>query len=162
MIVFDLECAAQHHIFEAWFGSTADFENQRARQLLACPICGDARIAKAMMAPNISAKGNTSPANQSSTQARISDPVAIAKPVPTAIEAKAMLAALARAQAAMLEKSTWVGRQFAHQARAMDAGEMPHESIYGEVSSVEARELIDDGIGVMPLPLPVTPPKQLN
>ena len=157
MIVFDLQCATETHVFEAWFGSTAAFEAQVARNLIACPMCGDTRVSKALMAPNIGAKGNTLPAASPPASS-----VAIAKPVPSAPEAKAMLAALAKAQAAMLEKSTWVGRQFANQARAMDAGETDHASIYGEVTPTEARALVDDGIGVMPLPLPVTPPKLIN
>ncbi|WP_156442886.1 DUF1178 family protein, partial [Sphingomonas sp. CCH9-H8] len=49
MIVFDLKCT-RTHVFEAWFGSSADYEDQRARGLLTCPICGDADIAKAVMA----------------------------------------------------------------------------------------------------------------
>lgn len=156
MIVFDLQCATDAHVFEAWFGSTAAFEDQVARELIACPMCGDTRITKALMAPNIGAKSNTLPSSMTPSS------VAVAKPAPSAPEAKAMLAALAKAQATMLEKSTWVGRQFASQARAMDAGEADHASIYGEVTPAEARELVEDGIGVMPLPLPVTPPKQLN
>jgi hypothetical protein len=158
MIVFDLQCSAHTHVFEAWFGSSSDYEDQRGRGLIACPLCGDIAIAKAIMAPNVGAKGNTSTA----ASALKSDILPVAMPTPTAPEAKAMLAALAKAQAAMLEKSTWVGRQFASQARAMDAGEADHASIYGEVTPAEAKELIEDGIGVMPLPMPVTPPKQLN
>ncbi len=61
MIVFDLRC--QHgHVFEAWFGSTDDFESQQKRGLVSCPICGDAGVEKALMAPRIGAKGNQAPA----------------------------------------------------------------------------------------------------
>jgi len=156
MIVFDLQCEGGAHVFEAWFGSSGDYEAQQARGLIACPLCGDSRVSKAVMAPHVSAKGNTLPAVQPSPA------VPVALPTPNAPEVKAVLAALAQAQASLLEKSTWVGRQFAAQARAMDAGEIDQSSIYGEVSPAEARDLIEDGIGVMPLPLPVTPPKQLN
>jgi GTP cyclohydrolase I len=37
--------------FEAWFGSSADYEEQRARGLVACPLCGSGEVAKAPMAP---------------------------------------------------------------------------------------------------------------
>ena len=57
MIVFDLRCS-HDHVFEAWFGSSGAFEDQRERGLLSCPFCGDAEIGKAVMAPNIPAKGN--------------------------------------------------------------------------------------------------------
>ena len=57
MIVFDLKCGAGH-VFEAWFGSSADYDSQRERGLIACPLCGDAQVGKAVMAPNVAAKGN--------------------------------------------------------------------------------------------------------
>ncbi len=57
MIVFDLQCSGAH-VFEAWFGSTADFDGQRARKLIACPLCGDSQIEKAVMAPAVATKGN--------------------------------------------------------------------------------------------------------
>lgn len=159
MIVFDLQCSAQSHVFEAWFGSSADYEMQRTRQLIVCPICGDSAVTKAVMAPNVAAKGNsritkraqnieTSPANL------------VAASTPDA--AKAMLNALAKAQAAILENATWVGRAFAQEARAIDAGESDASVIYGEATAAEAKALLEEGIGVLPLPLPVTPPEQLN
>jgi len=156
MIVFDLQCAAHTHVFEAWFGSSTDFEAQRADELIACPLCGDTQISKAVMAPHVGAKANTLP----SVSARSVAPVALA--ADSAPEMKAMLALMAQAQAALLKKSTWVGRAFADEARAMDAGDIAPASIYGEATPAEAKALMEDGIGIVPLPLPVTPPKQLN
>jgi hypothetical protein len=144
MIVFDLKCT-HAHVFEAWFGSSADYEDQRARGLLSCPICGDADIAKAVMAPNIPAKGNRAPA----TPAAPPDP-------------KALMAALAQVQAKMLEGSQWVGMSFADKARAMHAGEESVAPIHGQASLAEAKALIEDGVPVAPLPLPVIPPDQCN
>ncbi len=143
MIVFDLKCT-HAHVFEAWFGSSADYEDQRARGLLTCPICGDADIAKAVMAPNIPAKGNRAAAN-----AAAPDP-------------KALMAALAQVQAKMLEGSQWVGMSFADKARAMHAGEEAAAPIHGQTSLAEAKALIEDGVPVAPLPLPVIPPEQCN
>lgn len=144
MIVFDLKCA-HAHVFEAWFGSSADYEDQRTRGLLLCPICGDADIAKAVMAPNVAAKGNRAPATTT------------APPDP-----KALMAALAQVQAKMLEGSQWVGLSFADKARAMHAGEETTAPIHGQASLAEAKALIDDGVPVAPLPLPVIPPEQCN
>lgn len=144
MIVFDLKCT-HAHVFEAWFGSSADYEDQRARGLLSCPICGDADIAKAVMAPNIPAKGNRAPATPAATP----DP-------------KALMAALAQVQAKMLEGSQWVGMSFADKARAMHAGEETVAPIHGQASIAEAKALIEDGVPVAPLPLPVIPPDQCN
>jgi hypothetical protein len=149
MIVFDLRCA-NTHVFEAWFGSSGDYEDQRARGLLACPVCGDSAIEKAVMAPNVGAKGNTRP-----DAAKPAD-----TPTPAAI--KAAMSALAEAQAKALDNSTWVGRAFADKARAMHVGEMDHAPIHGEATRDEAKALADEGVPVAALPLPVRPPEALN
>lgn len=152
MIVFDLRCP-QSHVFEAWFGSGAAYEDQRARGLLACPVCGDAEIGKAVMAPNVGAKGNTRTAVATAPQ---SD----APPSPAAL--KAALQALATAQAQALAKSQWVGRAFADTARAMHEGEVASAPIHGETTLAEAKALIDEGLPVAALPLPIVPPDAVN
>lgn len=149
MIVFDLKCG-RAHVFEAWFGSSSDYEDQRERKLIQCPICGDGEIGKAVMAPRLGSKVvDEAPV-----------PVASASSPPP--EMKAMMAAMAQLQAKMLEKSEWVGRRFADEARAIHLGETDHRTIHGEATPAEAAALADEGIEVMPLPLPVTPPDQRN
>ncbi len=156
MIVFDLKCHNQGHVFEAWFGSSSAYEDQRNRKLIACPICGDSDVTKALMAPNIGAKGNKG------ALMPVAKPDASPPADPQVAEAKALIEKLAKLQSKMLEKSQWVGRSFDSQARAMDAGEVPHQSIHGEVTPQEAKALIEDGIGVLPLPLPYIPPDKRN
>jgi len=151
MIVFDLSCGAGH-VFEAWFGSSADYEDQRARGLVACPLCGDKAIGKAVMAPNVGAKGN---------RATATVPMKSGGP-PAPVEVKAMLAALARAQAKVLEGSEHVGARFADEARAIHDGDAPERPIHGQATAAEARGLVEDGVPVMPLPLPVVPPDLAN
>ncbi|MBS0504652.1 MAG: DUF1178 family protein [Proteobacteria bacterium] len=149
MIVFDLKCG-RDHVFEAWFGSSADYEGQRGRGLIQCPMCGDGEIGKAVMAPRISTGSAEEP----------SLPVAAAPhPAP---EMKALLGAVAQLQAKMLEKSEWVGRRFADEARAIHLGESDQRSIHGQATPSEAEALRDEGIEVMPLPLPIAPPDQVN
>jgi hypothetical protein len=150
VIVFDLKCAADH-IFEAWFGSSAAYEEQRAGGMVVCPICGDAAVEKAVMAPNVAAKGN---------QRGGASIAASPTPPPEAI--KAAMAMLATAQAKALAGSTWVGTAFADKARAMHQGDVPHAQIHGQTTAEEARALIDEGVPVAPLPLPVVPPEQCN
>ncbi|SFP36985.1 DUF1178 family protein [Sphingomonas rubra] len=140
MIVFDLRCG-DGHVFEAWFASGAAYDEQRTAKLLACPICGADDINKAVMAPAVPTKGNRQPS-------------------PAAM--KQMIGALAAAQAKVLSGSEWVGSGFASRARAMHAGDEPHATIHGQATREEARALIDDGVPVAPLPLPVVPPKQVN
>lgn len=142
MIVFDLKCGTGH-VFEAWFGSSAEYDDQRARGLVACPLCGNDAIDKAVMAPAIAAKGNR--------QTEVT---------PAAM--KAALAALASAQSKALEGSQWVGAAFAGRARAMHEGVEDHAPIHGQATVAEAKALAEDGIPVAPLPLPVIPPAVRN
>ena len=137
MIVFDLTCGAPGHVFEAWFASSADYEQQRGGGLVSCPMCGSAEISKAPMAPAVRGSGD-------------------------ALDPKAMLAMLAAAQAKVLEKSTWVGERFPEQARAMHLGETEHRPIHGQATPEQAKALVDEGVPVAPLPLPVVPPEQSN
>jgi len=132
MIVFDLHCRDGGEMFEAWFRSNADFDEQSAAGLVQCPYCGSARVAKAPMAPMIPRKS--------------------AKP----------LAKLAAAQTEMLKDSRWVGDAFATTARAIHSGDAEPEAVHGNATLADAKSLIDDGVPVAPLPFPVVPPSQVN
>jgi hypothetical protein len=153
VIVFDLKCAGGH-VFEAWFGSSAAYEEQRAGGLVACPLCGASDVTKAVMAPNIGAKGNARSGSTAPVEASASEPS------PEAI--KGAIAAIAAVQAKMLEGSEWVGVAFTDRARAMHAGDEDPAPIHGQATLAQARELIEDGVAVAPLPLPVIPPAARN
>jgi len=142
MIVFDLKCGGGH-VFEAWFGSTAAYEDQRAAGQVRCPLCDSGDVAKALMAPAIAAKGNRKPD----------------APTPGAI--KAVMQRLASQQAEALKTSEWVGTAFAERARAMHLGEEKQATIHGQASIADAKALVDEGIPIAPL-LPITAPKTLN
>ena len=155
MIVFDLACTHGHR-FEGWFGSSADYEDQHARGLLACPACGSGEVSKAPMAPAVPAKGNT--------RQDVLPPVP-AQPMtnaPMPAEVQKALAALAKAQAEALKISTWVGDKFAEETRKMHYGERDEAPIHGQASLAEAKALIEEGVPVAPLPFPVAPPDKLN
>jgi hypothetical protein len=156
VIVFDLKCGAHGHVFEAWFGSSADYDAQKARGLVACPICGDVAVTKAVMAPAIGAKGNRR------ALAPREQPAAPATTGADQAKMRALVEAVAQAQQKLLADSTWVGRDFADQARAMHYGEQDRASIHGEVAPAEAKALIAEGVEVAPLPLPVVPPQAKN
>ncbi len=136
MIVFDLRCG-QGHGFEGWFADADAFADQRDNGQIPCPFCGDAKVERALSVPRIGAKGNRS--------------------VPTEIVDK-----LVGLQAQILKNSTWVGEDFARQARAMADGDAPQATIHGQATLGEAKALHDEGIKVMPLPFPVVPPEQQN
>ena len=160
MIVFDLHCAEGHR-FEGWFGSSSDYEDQQSRGLVSCPECGSIEVGKAPMAPAVGAKGNREVAH------RPEQPVAEtgSQPVsntPMPAEVQQALKALAKAQAKALKNSTWVGKDFAAQSRAMHYGERDEAPIHGQASIEEAQSLVDEGVPVAPLPFPVAPPDELN
>jgi hypothetical protein len=153
MIVFDLECSPAGHRFEGWFASSNDFAEQLERGLVCCPACGTGQVAKAPMAPRVPRKGNQ--------QDGIARSVPLAKhPLPP--EAQDAMRKLAALQAEALKQSRWVGEKFAEHSRAMHYGEREAETIHGQASLSEARDLLEEGIGVMPLLLPVAPPDVLN
>jgi hypothetical protein len=142
LIIFDLRCATGH-VFEAWFGSSADYEAQQSRGLVSCPICGAAEIEKAPMAPRLAGKG---------TKGDEPDPQAI----------KAMLAEMAAQQKQLLEKSDNVGDRFSTEARAIHLGEVEARAIHGRATREDAEELLEDGIPVSPLLFPLPEPGEAN
>ena len=137
MIVFDLRCRDGGEVFEGWFSSGADFDEQTARGLLECPFCRSTQIEKAPMAPRVGRRSN-----------QVDDGDALKR--------------LAMLQDRMLKSSEWVGSNFPDRARAMHLGEMEHRPVHGEATPDEARSLIEEGVPVLPLPLPVVPPGQVN
>jgi hypothetical protein len=150
MIVFDLSCAEGHR-FEGWFASSDAFASQQSRGLVRCPDCGSSSVEKAPMAPAVPVKGNARPERPAST---------VANRIPPEV-AKAM-EALAKAQSEALKNSTWVGKDFAEQSRAMHYGERDHATIHGQATRDEAKALAEEGVPIAPLPFPVAPPDKLN
>ena len=142
MIIFDLKCAPQGHVFEAWFGSSAAFEEQHGRGLVDCPLCGSRDIAKAPMAPAVGPRS--------------------AEHRPASSSEKEALAAVAELQKRLLEGSEAVGARFADEARAIHLGEAEARPIHGEATRAEALSLIDEGVPIAPLPFPVVPAGEEN
>ena len=148
MIVFDLACD-NAHAFEGWIGSSEDFASQQARGLLTCPVCESAAVTKAPMAPAVPVKGNRLATRQ------------VAKgPMPP--EVAEAFKALAAAQAKALAKSEWVGDRFASEVRSMHYGEAEEKQVHGRATKDDAVALLEEGIAVAPLLVPVHPPEELN
>ncbi|WP_299326577.1 DUF1178 family protein [Parasphingopyxis sp.] len=158
MIVFDLQCG-DNHVFEAWFGSSADYEEQREKGLVSCPICGSGDISKALMAPAVGTKGNR---KKDGSGVAGDKAVSVSNTNPDPAQMKAVLESLAKEQAKALENSDYVGDKFADEARAMHDGEIDERPIHGQTTIEDAKSLVEDGVPVAPLPLPVRPPKSDN
>lgn len=151
MKVLDLECA-QGHGFEGWFASEDDFQSQQARGLVSCPICSDSGVRRMPSAPRLNLG-----------QARASEPVApTGEQATPKAEAKAVASLPAREmQAAWLQmvrrvltQTEDVGERFAEEARRIHYGEARERGIRGQATPDQTEALLDEGIAVMPLPIP--------
>ena len=168
MKVLDLQCARQHS-FEGWFASEQDFQSQLARGLVACPMCADKGIQKMPSATRLNLGGHQASSASSDQAVRAARSIAPA-PVPqenapaaTTTDSAAGFGAGANIaeQAAFLKalrhiiaNTEDVGGRFADEARRMHYGDAETRSIRGQTSPREAVELLEEGIDIMPLPLP--------
>lgn len=156
MKVFNLRCPADH-VFEGWFASEAEFQQQQQQGWLTCPLCGSTDVVKGLSAPRLARKSNTSPAPQPAAT-----PAGAASASSSASSAEAVPAAeLQQLQQAWLQISRHivantedVGTTFAQVARQMHEGEVEERPIRGTATPQERQELAEDGIEVMALPLP--------
>lgn len=168
MIKYSLHCD-QGHEFEAWFGGNQDFEEQRSRALLSCPVCTSTNIEKSLMAPNvITRKGKTAspPADDGEQADSGSTPTAAIPPaphVPAALASNSAQQALVKAVKELrnhIEANTEdVGKQFAEEARKIHYEESDARGIRGEATPAEVKELEEEGIEIAMLP---QLPKQHN
>ncbi|TFZ02199.1 DUF1178 family protein [Ramlibacter henchirensis] len=138
MKVLNLQCT-HHHAFEGWFGSEDDFRDQLERGLVECPICGDTSVAKLPSAPrlNLGAQPQPAPKNEVAT-------------VPEA----ALQAAWLKMVRHVMANTEDVGERFAEEARRIHYGESEERGIRGQASREETEALLEEGIGVLPLPIP--------
>jgi len=163
MIRYALTCECGH-AFDGWFANSAAYDKQAKRALVTCPVCGSAKVEKAIMAPRLAS---------ASTRAEIIAPQPPAPPpagpasptgpppVPAGKSAVAMMSPPERELRAKLKElrdhivknASYVGPRFPEEARKIYYGETEHRSIYGEASPEEAKELHDEGIEFHPLPV---------
>jgi hypothetical protein len=161
MIVFNLGCESGHR-FEGWFGSTEDYDGQRERGMLECPVCGAKAVSRLPSAPrlNLVSTGMAEPAGASMPVDNAGSP---------ASEESAAQARMVAAQTAfyrhlrqMLERSDDVGDRFAEEARRIHYQETPERQIHGVATREETAELLEEGVAVLPLPFRVKRRDELN
>ena len=135
MIRFALSCHNEH-AFDGWFRNGEDFETQRKRGLVSCPVCHSPKVEKALMAPSVST-------------ARRQEKIALAM----GEDQKKALSQLKALAEEARKNADYVGDKFAEEARRIHFGEVEPRGIYGEATTEEARELAEDGVDFMPLPV---------
>lgn len=163
MIVFDLKCGLGHE-FEAWFRSSDHYEEQLAYDEVECPHCGSADVSKAVMAPNVGAKGNSSTARKphpaiqtgrgedAAAQGGNSGETFGVTSLPSELQTQ-LDDVLKNVRRHVEENCEYVGDRFPEEARKIYYGEAKERGIYGEATLEESGELSEEGIDVFPLPI---------
>ncbi len=136
MIKFALSCQSNHQ-FEGWFASSDEFETQRQRAIVACPICGSCDVEKALMAPSLTTSKNRD----------------IVKVAAGGQARKKILAKMKKLRDQITTNAENVGESFPEEARKIHYGEAEERGIYGEASLDEAKKLVDEGVQIAPLPV---------
>jgi hypothetical protein len=148
MIRYALACETGHR-FEAWFSDSAAFERQRAQGHVGCPECGDQRVEKALMAPAVAPARRTEaplsgqPAPGQALSPDRSGPPPAPAPIADAVRAL---------HKTLREKADYVGDRFAQEARRRHVEDGDARPVWGEATLGQARELLDDGVPIAPLP----------
>lgn len=140
MIVLDLSCANRHR-FEGWFASSEDFDSQSGKRLLSCPICGCGDVKKLPSSPHVRRAGDQPAAREEEGPRKSAGKYALVR-------------AAAELLRHVLENSEDVGERFPDEARRIHRGEAAARDIRGVATKDEAIELLDEGVLVIPLPLP--------
>jgi hypothetical protein len=130
MIRYQLVCSKDHD-FEGWFRDSAAYDAQAKKGLLVCPTCNSKKIMKAPMAPAVSKKGELAEAVS---------------------KARAMREWVTNVRKEVEKNAEYVGEKFPDEARAIHHGDAKERQIYGEATLADARDLIEEGIPVAPLP----------
>jgi hypothetical protein len=168
MIRYTLNCD-NGHAFESWFANSAAYDKQAKRKLVTCPVCGSAKVEKAIMAPRLASSLNSSeaadprPPSPTPTPPNPAPPPLRPGPMPP-IPPKTPVAMISTAERELRHKlkelrdhitknASYVGPRFPEEARKIHYGEAEHRSIYGEASPEEAKELHEEGIEFHPLPV---------
>ena len=144
MKVFNLQCSAQHR-FEGWFASEEDYTSQVERGLLECPLCADKDVQKLPSAPRLNL-GASEPAPAPTAGEK--------QPMVAGDAAQALQAAYLQLARRIVDQTEDVGERFAEEARKIHYGETEERGIRGQASREETEALLEEGITVMPLPLP--------
>ncbi len=153
MIRYALKCDKDHS-FESWFQNAAAFDSLTAAGMVVCPECGSSAVAKSLMTPKVRPSRTAAKAPDVAA-ANVPEPVAPTPPEPSSpsiVPDPEVARQIAELKAKVEAESDYVGDKFVSEARSMHLGDSPDRPIYGEANIEEARELVEEGVPVMPLP----------
>jgi hypothetical protein len=150
VIRYALNCHGGH-AFESWFPSSTAYDQQVARGLVACPVCGSEKVEKAIMAPRLARTDKRIAAAEAAeaVPAKPEPTAPVAMMSPAEIEFRKKLKEL---RDHVTRNADYVGAKFSEEARRMHYGETDRRSIYGEASVEDAAALAEEGIEFHHLP----------
>jgi len=155
MIVYSLICDNAHE-FDSWFANSVAFDQQSERGLVVCPFCDSVHVTKAIMSPRVARTDLARPAlplPETSAQDEAPKPAEEKRPVAFIDEKHAALRSMMRElHTKIMETTVDVGSRFPEEARRIHDSDTPEQPIRGQATAEEARALIDEGIGVLPIP----------
>ena len=146
-------CCDEGHRFDSWFYDSSAFDVQAERGLVLCPTCDSRHVVKAIMAPAVVAKRDQR-ALKAAAPPAVAEPVANgpSEPVEVALLDEGHRQLVRAFRDKVLAETRDVGRAFATEARRLHENDAPEERIRGQATLEEARDLLEDGIVVLPLP----------
>jgi hypothetical protein len=161
MIRYSLICDNAHE-FESWFANSGAFDRQSECGLVLCPLCDSAHVTKAIMSPRIARTDRPMPALPApeAPVAEAPKPREEKHPVALLDEKHAALRSMMRElHAKIVETTVDVGSRFPEEARRIHDSDAPERPIRGQATAEEASALLEEGIGILPMP---TPPDERN
>ncbi len=147
MIKYSLACE-NGHPFESWFSDSASYDMQAKRGFVACPVCNSVRVSKQIMAPRVV-----------TSERKAEAPPVPAPPAAQAVEAvfdgdaPAMREMVRAFRSFVVANTEDVGKNFAEESRKIHYGEAEGRAIRGEASGEDVRDLLEEGIQIMPVPI---------
>jgi hypothetical protein len=150
VIVFELSCSRDHR-FEGWFASGVEFERQHSAGEIACPVCADIEVRKV---PSARIKRPDRGAGLPANKALEKRTKRSSGPSPAKSSGPQQQMTLTAFIDHVLVNSEDVGTRFAEEARKIHGGEAPRRSIRGQATASETEALLEEGVPVLPLPVP--------
>ena len=130
MIKYNLICDKCKFTFNSWFSTSSEFDRFKKKKLITCTYCESYKISKSIMSPNVS-KNEQIDKNKIKKEVR-----------------KKIL----EYQKFIKENSTYVGEDFAYEARSLHYDKKKLKTIYGKATQEEINDLDEEGIETTTIP----------
>ena len=171
MIKYSLICEFRHS-FEGWFSDSASFEKQCEHDLISCPECGNGKIRRALMTPNLSAGKHRnqldtpdgelkSEGSQLEGTLSVEQNTNISSPADKKtkerskqqISPEQVITMVRHVRRYVEANGRNVGDKFAEEALKIHYGEKKQDIIYGTCTPEEGEQLADEGVEFSEMPL---------